>query len=94
MIPVFVMRMVISIMPVSWTITICTGRLEMQQDRAPGKIRPGSILVQDGEVYFTNQDDEYGKIYRMKTDGSQMENCAKTGREVRIGCVKKGAEYS
>ncbi len=37
------------------------------------KIRPGSILVQDGEVYFTNQDDEYGKIYRMKTDGSQME---------------------
>ena len=29
--------------------------------------------MQDGEVYFTNQDDEYGKIYRMKTDGSQME---------------------
>ena len=24
------------------------------------------VMVQDGEVYFTNQDDEYGKIYRMK----------------------------
>lgn len=37
------------------------------------KIRPGSILVQDGEVYFTNQDDRWGKIYRIRTDGSHLE---------------------
>ena len=51
------------------------------------KVHPGSICVQDGEIYFINQSDGNG-IYRMKTDGTGMEKLCEKGQSLQIS-----AEY-
>lgn len=62
------------------------------------KVHPGSICVQDGEIYFINQSDGNG-IYRIKTDGTGMEKFCEKGQKLQISaeyvyfCSTYEAEY-
>lgn len=53
------------------------------QPQCLAKVHPGSICVQDDEIYFINLSDGNG-IYRMRTDGSSMEKLCDYGRELQI----------